>query len=412
MHILLSGESKTMSETKIQKKSVKILLLSLSFYFMFGYSNVCYLLPIYYGQLGFTLAEGGAMLSAFYFSTMLFRLFLGNLLVQWGFRKFFAAGAVITVASALWCVFSGDSFAATFTARFLYGAGTAFPQIGLATYQSLTFNEYERGRAYSLIMAGGIAPMMTAVPLCDWLLARGHLTLYILVPFIMTAALAVLTLVLLDTSDVKLEKYSLKRRNPFDGFGSCLKIPRLLLALVTMFLFSLADATASFMSSMTASFGLLASYFLSSNAMTAVTMRLFFAKALDRYPRWKVAAPLTFVMTLSMLFAAINPSRISLIILGLIFGVCMGFGFPLSLALVSDCAPRNLQPQANSLTWFLIAVDFTVVPVITSFFGEFTSPVTSFRVTAVLILAATAVTEFFWLRTDKKSQNDDVSQMV
>ncbi len=376
-----------------QSNNKKILLLALSFFFMFGYSNVSYLLPVYYAHVGFTPAQSGLLVSSFYFATLTFRLLLGSLLVRSGFRRFFVIGGISTVVASLWIVVAGESFISAFAARFLLGAGTAFSQIALAAYQSLAFEERERGLAFSLIMAGGLAPMMTIVPAADWLLVHGYFSLYILIPVLLAAALTFLTLVL-NTKDVTLDA-SHATADPLKGIGECLKIPQLSLALFSMFLFSLTDAASAFMASMTSSYGLMASYFLSSNAAVGVLVRLFLGKVLDRCPRWRLSVPVIAGMALMLLFASINPSRGSLMILGLIFGVGMGFGFPLHLALVSDNAPRYLQPQAISLTWFLVALDFALVPLATSYISGLTTPVTGFRAVVALILLGTL---YAWYR--------------
>lgn len=375
-----------------QSRNVKILLLALGYFFMFGYSNVSYLLPIYYSAVGFSPAQSGLLASSYFVASLIFRLVLGGLLARWGFKRFFTAGSVITVASAIWVVFA-DSFSAAFVARFLLGAGTAFHQIALASYQSMAFAEKERGFAFSVIMAGGLAPMMTAVPIADRLLANGSLTLYILIPVVQTALLAVVTLIFLDTDDVALVAPR-SGGNPFKGVLSCFKVPELAFALSFVFLFSLVDASSAFMSIMTASYGLMASFFLSSNAVVGVFVRLFLGKALDKYPRQKLAAPIIIGMALMLLFASICPTHTSLMVLGFIFGIGMGFGFPLCLALVSDCAPMRLQPQAISLTWFFVALDFAVIPAALSYICGVTTPVAGFRIVVILILLSVAGAEY------------------
>ncbi|MEG1913094.1 MAG: MFS transporter [Cloacibacillus sp.] len=380
-----------------QSKRKKIVLLALGFFFMFGYSNVSYLLPIYYANVGFTQAQSGLLVSAFYFATLIFRLLLGSLLVRSGFKRFFAIGGALTVAASLWIVFAGNSFVCAFAARFMLGAGTAFSQIALATYQSLAFDEKERGFAFSLIMAGGLAPMMTVVPFADWLLSHGHFTSYILIPMSLAAAMALLTVFVLKTEDVALETPK-NNGNIFKGIADCFKIPGLSLALFSMFLFSLTDAASAFMASMTSSYGLMASYFLSTNAVIGVAVRLFFGKVLDRYPRKKLSVPIIAGMSLMLLFASIHPSRASLMALGLLFGVGMGFGFPLHLALVSDNAPKRVQPQAIALMWFFTALDFALVPLATSYISAFTTPVVGFRAVVLFVLAGAAFAQYKWRR--------------
>ena len=382
-----------------QGRNKKIFLLSMSFFFMFGFSAVSYLLPVYYAHVGFTAVQAGLLVSSFYFSALIFRLVLGNVLTRLGFKKMFVTGGVLAVLGSGWIVFAGDSFFSAFAARFIFGAGSSFTQIALGAYQSLAFKQSERGFAFSLIMAGGLAPMMTAVPLADKLLSSGFFTAYILIPLIMAAAMFAITL-LINTDDVVLDS-SQTSANPFSGMGRCFKVPALALSLFCIFLFSVADAASSFMSSMTSSYGLMASYFLSSNAVVGVFVRLFLGKLLDKYPRWKLAVPITAGMSLALFFASVSPSRASLIALGLLFGVGMGFGFPLHLALVSDNAPSELQPQAVSLMWFLYAFDFAMVPLVMSYISGFTTPVTGFRAVVAFTLFGTVYAGRRWYAISK-----------
>lgn len=377
---------------KVQSKKLKILLLSLSYFCIFGYSNVSYLLPVYYSGSGFSAAEAGLLVSAFYFAALAFRLVLGNVLIRAGFRRIFVTGGVLAVVSAIWVILAKGSFICSFAARFLFGTGTAFSQIALAAYQSLAFREEERGFAYSMIMAGGLAPMMTAVPLADMLLAAGRPDAYIMLPLLLAVAALGVTLCI-NTDDVTLEAPAV-RGGPLAGLGECLKMPGLVLALFSIFLFSIVDAAAAFMAPMTASLGLMASWFLSSNAVVGVAVRLTSGKLLDRCPRRKLAAPVTAVMAFTLVLASVHPSGSSLALLGIIYGAGMGLGFPLHLALVSDNAPDRLQPQAVSLMWFLYALDFATVPLVTAFITDFTSPVFAFRAVA-LFCAVGAV--FAWL---------------
>ena len=103
-------------------------------------------------------------------------------------------------------------------------------------------------------------------------------------------------------------------------------------------------------------------------------------------------------MALMLLLASVSPSRCSLMILGLVFGVGMGFGFPLHLAIVSDNAPQRLQPQAIALTWFLVALDFALVPLITSYISGLTTPVTGFRAVVIFVLLGAVYEEYKWRR--------------
>ena len=70
-------------------------------------------------------------------------------------------------------------------------------------------------------------------------------------------------------------------------------------------------------------------------------------------------------------------------------GVGMGLGFPLHLALISDYVPIGLQPQAVSLSWFLMGVNFAAVSLMMGWLGDFFGPVLVFRIiTGLVVLGA------------------------
>lgn len=376
-----------------------------------GFTNVCYFLPLFYERRGFSVDAAGWLISAFYITSLGLRLFAGNIVHLLGFRKNFLLAGLVSVAAAAGMALAGQSFALGFAARALLGVGSSLFQIGLATYQAVAFSKQVRGRAYSLILAGCLFPMMTLVPLADWLLHRGNDNLYVLLP-LFSSCCALLFVLLLPDAGTALE--STRERsgggNPFSHFRECFRIPAFRVSLLAFFLFCLADATAAFMSSMTARYGLMASYFLSSNAVVGVGVRVFFARFLDKYPRRKLSTPAIFITAGTLLLASINPTELSLVALGLVFGVAMGFGFPLHLALVSDGVPAKLQPQAVSLSWFVMGIDFAAVPLLMGWMGGVFGPVPTFRILCGVVLAGAVLTAALWARTPADNTQGGTAQ--
>lgn len=373
----------------------KIVFLALSFFFVFGFSNVSYFLPVYYAQIGMKSGDSaGWLVAAFYILSVISRPFLANIVENWGFRRVFIAAGVLSVLSSAGVLLSGVSFWPGFISRALLGVASSIFLIGLATYQAIAFKEEERGRAFSLIMAGGLAPMMTIVPFADWLLLHQHNGLYILMPLLVCLGAAVITPSIPGIESVHHRRTMKKNgQSVLAGLSACLRIPHFRLALLSLFLFSVADAAAAFMAPMTRHYGLMASLFLSANAVIGVLVRLFCGKLLDRIPRNKLA-PAAVLLTSGMLFlATISPTPKSLIALGLIFGVGMGLGFPLHLALISDYVPDHLQPQAVSLSWFLMGLNFAVVSLMMGWLGDFFGPVPVFRVITGLVIVG-AILEY------------------
>lgn len=391
-----------------KRKRKNILLLATSFYCVLLIANVSYFLPLYYTKAGFSPQASGWLVTSFYIASVSSRLFLGNVITALGFRRVFLLAGVLSLACSLGVALAGPMFWAAFFSRAGLGLGISLFQVGLATYQALAFSKEERAGAYSVIMAGGLAPMMTAVPLADWLLFNGYDSLYILLPVASCIGALAVTMLIPSTRETVFQENAAPARNPlpgpshgpfhgpFHGMADCFKIPFFRLALVSLFLFTFTDAISAFMSPMVNSYGLAASLFLSANAVVGVAVRLFLGRVLDRYPRRKLSVPILVSMLVALLLASIDPSATTLVVLGMVFGVGMGFGFPLNLALVSDGIPPHLQPQAVSMAWFVMGCNFGAVPLILGWLGSAVGPVAAFRLVAGAALFGACLLALLW----------------
>lgn len=371
----------------------KILFLALAFFFTFGFSNVSYFLPVYYAQIGLAPANAaGWLVSAFYIASVASRPFLGSAVSLLGFKRAFYAAGVLGVCSSIGVAASGTYFIPALISRCVLGVASSLFQIGLATYQGIAFRPQERGRAFSLIMAGGLAPMMTLVPIAELFLRNNWNTLFIVFPGLICLGAALITPLIpgLDETEPAPKRPAAAKGSYLGGFIACFRIRQLRMAFLAVFLFSVTDASAAFMGAMTAHYGLMASFFLSSNAVIGVIVRLFCARLLDRYPRGAICIFSTSVTASALFLASVSPAGGSLIALGMLYGVGMGLGFPAHLALISDVAPKRLQPQAVSLCWFLIGVAFAFVPLLAAVLTGMTNPVISFRAIVLPVLILTA----------------------
>lgn len=378
----------------------KVFFLAMSFFWTMGATSACYFLPVYYTGVGFSVESAGLMVSAFFVTSVSLRPFVGGIVRALGYRKLIVLAGLISLAGAVGMACAGSGFWAGVVSRAVLGVGSSLFTVTLATYQAVAFSENIRGRAFSYIMAGCLLPMMTIVPLADWLLHYEHFRAYILLPAVAcVGALLFAPFIPGIEKPAVLSEAAAAARNPFRSLAECLGLPAFRPALLSFFLFCLTDATAAFMAPMTAHYGLMASLFLSSNALVGVGIRLFCGRLLDKYPRWKLSAPSIFITAGAMLLASVNPTPASLVILGLAYGVGMGFGFPLHLAIVSDGVPEKLQPQAVSLSWFLMGIDFAMVPILMGWMGSRLGAVPTFRILCLVALAGTCVVALMWRRT-------------
>ncbi len=384
-------------------KNKTVFILALCYFFVFGLSNVSYFLSVYYAKLGtVTPREAGLIVSVFYIVSVFSRPFLAFVLSRLGFRKLFAAAAVLFVASSVSMALWGTSFWPALLSRGVLGFASSLYKIGFSTYQALSFDANQRGRAYSLIMAGELFPLWTVAPVAEALIQWNRLSLYISLPIFMSIAASVVVW-LIPNLPALTAKGEAKPTfiNPFLGMSDCLRLRPFQIALLSTFFFSMTDASASFMSSMTAHYGLMASLFLSSNAIVGFVIRLCFTRYIDRLPRGLVASVAVLFTSGALFMASINPTEASLTVLGLLFGVGFGFGFPIHLAFVADCAPKDRQAQASAMMWFMIGLNFSVVPLLMGWFQSQLGPVLTFRAIALLALAGACVLFFLQLPVRK-----------
>lgn len=374
-------------------KNKTVFVLALCYFFVFGLSNVNYFLSVYYAKLGtVTPREAGLIVSIFYIVSVVSRPFLAFVLSRLGFRRLFAAAAVLFIASSVSMALWGTSFWPALASRGVLGFASSLYKIGFSTYQALTFDASQRGRAYSLIMAGELFPLWTVAPAAEALIQWNRLALYISVPVFMSIAASAAVWLIPNLPAVTAESEARPTFvNPFLGMSDCLRRRPFQIALLSTFFFSMTDASASFMAPMTAHYGLMASLFLSSNALVGFVIRLFFTRHIDRLPRGLVAAAAVLFTSGALFAASINPTEASLTVLGLLFGVGFGFGFPIHLAFVADSAPKDRQAQASAMMWFLIGLNFSVVPLLMGWFQSQLGPVLTFRALALLSLAGACV---------------------
>lgn len=383
-----------MTSIKKIEKNKTILILASCYFFVFGFSNVSYFLSLYYSRTGaITPRDAGLIVSVFYIVSVAARPFLAHVLSVLGFKKLFASAGVMFVASAVCMASWGLSFWPALLSRAFLGLASSLYKIGFSTYQALAFGADERGRAYSLIMAGELMPLLTIAPVAESLIRGGRYELYMIVAVLMSiASFVVVSLVPKLEMHERAGAVTAKFANPFRGMGYCLGLPAFRLALMSTFFFSTADAAASFMSPMASSFGLMASTFLSSNALVGVGIRLFFSGAIDRFPRRIVASVAALLTSLSIFAASTMPSEASFTVLGFVFGLGMGFGFPAHLALIADSVPRFRQAQASAIMWFVIGSNFSLVPLLMGSFESHAGAAPTFRAIALFALLGSSAT--------------------
>ena len=123
---------------------------------------------------------------------------------------------------------------------------------------------------------------------------------------------------------------------------------------------------------------------------------LFCFRLMDLLPRNRLAALSLSVTAFASVAVTFVNSNTWMIFWGVVYGIGMGYGFPLHLALIGDMVPARLRPKATSLVWFLIAGCYFVSPVLTGFIARYLNFAWAFRlICGAIILFAPRVHQRF-----------------
>lgn len=354
-----------------------------------GVSNTYYLLAAYLSCLGLDDPRAaGLVLGSYYAASTLSRPFVGWIVERFPFRFSFLLGSSILVTGSAGVAFSGDSLVGLVLWRSITGVGASLFIVALTTYQTLYVSENRQGSSFSLTSAGSIAPLVTIVPIAEALLAAKRPFLYILVPVAVSLFCFLLSL-LFGKDETPVQPG--EKPGSYGELFSCRPIMTLFLSAI---LFSLADAAMLSIAGLAHSKGLIASGFISANAGLSVLIRLTTFRLMDRLPLMSLAAPSIALTSSALFLASFAGTNLLFTACGVLFGLGMGFGFPMHLALIGDVAPRHLRVKTSSMIWFFMACCFFISPLLVGHLAAASSYENAFRLFGGILLLAVPVLHF------------------
>ena len=377
------------------------ILLLLQFTIM-GVSNIYYLLASYLHYMDITnpVLLGWAM-GIYYAASTVVRPFVGWLVERFSFRTTMLLGSGGCFLATLGLALSGSFMGSIIFWRAFMGVASSLFIVSITTFQALEIPDERRGSAFTFVSAGSIAPLLLLVPLAEWMLHRGYLQLYIWSPPVM-ALICMFLVFLVKASD---DETSGGMKRSWGTYQELFALPEARTVFLATSLFAFTDAAMVSLAALAMAKNVNATLFISANALVSITVRLFFPSFLDRIPRIP-ASPVAIALTSgALVMATYTNSPLTFCLVGILFGLGMGFGFPLHLTLTADLTPPRLRAKATSMCWFFMSCSFSLCPVLLGYLAKAFGMIAAYRLLFILILSCTVPLWFFlWRPLYKKTQ--------
>jgi len=266
------------------------------------------------------------------------------------------------------------------------GFGFGLFMLSLTTYQTMVIPNEVRGGAFALISIGSMAPFLLVVPFMDWILQRGFFGLFIWVgPFVaMICAMVGVTFGRIDRERVK-------SKGSWGTYSQLFAIPGARALFISVLIYGMTDAAIISISTLSMSKGLLSSWFVSAFAVGAIVVRLFGFRLMDVFPKDKMYPIAIAITSLSLFGATFSGSNMVFAFWGFLYGLGIGVGFPLSLAMIGDVVPLDLRPKATAMVWLILDGCFFITPVVMGYASSLLGVAGAFRVIpGILFFCSTA----------------------
>lgn len=339
----------------------------------------------------------GWILSCYFIAIMSIRPLGGWLLERFGVRKTLIGAGLLGFAGCSVLLFA-KSIPFLLLGRILSGASFGVYGVGIFSYQAITLPPQKRGAALSLITSGGVLPMATITPLGEWFLIRGFTEAYLLL-----GPLCALACVYFG-SKIGSPAIAAKQKEDWGTYGELFSFRPYLVVLSSGAIMALLDASVVCMSLLAAERGLVASYFLTGSAVAAVIVRIAGSELIGLLPCMLVLSPGAVCMGLSLFAISAFPSNLLFLLGGIMFGVGIGFSWPLYLSLIADILPPILRPKGTATGLLMYDTGWILTPLITGYFMSVIGTAWTFRVLSLAGLSAALLIHiFYWVPLYRKN---------
>lgn len=358
-----------------------------------SFSYVYFLLPLYLDHAGLSSpATIGWILATYYAAATLPRPLMVLLIERLPFRVTLTGAALCCLSGSAGLAISGTAIPLLVVSRVLMGFGFGLFLVSFTTYQTMVIPNEVRGGAFALITIGAMAPFLVVVPLIDWILQKGFFGLYIWVGPAIAAVCAGVGM-----TYGRVDRDRTAAAGKWGTYSQLFAIPGARALFISVLVYGMTDAAIISISTLSMSRGLVSSWFMSAFAVGAITVRLAGFRLMDVFPKDRMYPAVIAITSFSLFGTAFSGTNGVFAFWGLLYGIGVGVGFPLSLAMIGDVAPPELRPKATAMVWLILDGCFFVTPVLMGYASSVLGVAGAFRaIPGLLFFAAPAVYFFLW----------------
>ncbi|MDN5336890.1 MAG: hypothetical protein PWR02_1916, partial [Synergistales bacterium] len=241
---------------------------------------------------------------------------------------------------------------------------------------------------------GAKAPFVISQPLGEWFLHNGSYSFYIWMGPVLAVLSGFIACILRPVGTTGGGK---EQKEQWGRWTDLLRLRPLQVLLVSTVLYGLTDAAIISVTPLAMDKNLVPSAFMASFAAGALLIRILGFKILDLFPRYGTAAVVIAVNAAALFGTSFAGSNRAFAFWGFFYGLGVGVGFPLYLALIGDVAPQSLRPKATALVWFILDGCFFVTPVLMGYLTSCFGAPGAFRLLpGIIFFCAPALYWFLW----------------
>lgn len=379
-----------------QRIGKNVWAISAANFFIAGFTKCYMLLPAYMAAAG-VVDPGriGWLMGSFYVSSFV-RPFVGWFTDAAGFRRVLLVSGVLAAVSGVGILVTDPRSLVLLTGlRILTGIAYSLYAVALTAYQSLALAEEGQGAGLSVITSTTNLPFLLVVPACEALLSAGFLKTYLLMPVLLALGTCAIAIRLPQVDSLRPA-----RRGSSVKTASVLANPQIRMLLVSITLFCSVDAGLLSLAALGREKGISVSAFFAASAVSSLAIRFFGRSLADRLPRvrtsWMSAAAAAVVMAACALPAV--GGDLAFGACGALYGLFIGLGYPLLLALITDVAAPEERSRVTSLFWFFMGLSYLGMPVVTGYLAALFRYRAAFVLLNLLLVPLVA---FFGLKWEK-----------